>query len=184
MNKAESFKTIETHSTNPFLDDVFELSTVEPRKKNVKELTPFTNLETGDTISIPRNSGDIIYYWEDASQFIKVYSTGNNFKAIADFSKSASYVFWLISSKLKPKQEIVTLTLAEYLDFSKTTSRASFYAGILELSNLDFIAKIGSDSYYINPTKFFNGSRTSLMDRHSNAEQAYYDKYGKKIPRE
>ena len=91
---------------------------------------------------------------------------------MANLSKGANYLFWLISSKLKPNADVIRLTLAEYMDYAKTTNRGQYYNAASELIDKSFIVKIGSDSFYINPTRFFNGKREIL----AGDAQEYYIK--------
>ena len=81
---------------------------------------------------------------------------------MANLSKSANYLFWLISSKLKPNADVIRVILSEYMDYAKTTNRGQFYNAASELIDKLFIVKIGADSFYINPTRFFNGKRESI----------------------
>jgi len=154
------FKDLPCYEVNPFIADM--QTRLIPRKIKVKHNERFHNMETGEVRDILTETGQIIYEWKDPTPFVKIFNDQDNYKDMANLSKGANYLFWLINSKLKPNADVVRLLLAEYMEYADTSNRGQFYTSIVELAIKRFIVKIGSDTFYINPIKFFNGRRDVL----------------------
>jgi hypothetical protein len=163
-----SFKTLPIYEVNPFIPGL--VSKFEVRHgKGVKkeELLRLNQGEiTGEVVTADVSTGADKFYFLDRRPFIKVFNDLDNFKQMANLSKSANYLFWLIASTIKPNMHTVRLSLSEYLDFSETTNTGQFYNAICELADKFIIAKQGNDVYFINPHRFFNGDCTGIVNEY------------------
>jgi hypothetical protein len=160
MSKKINFKDIPCYSNNPFLDGLNQR--LEARKGYKKQKREGADTETGEVFGYSVTVGEAFYDWKDPIPFVKVFNDQDNFKDMSQLSKGANCLFWLISSKLKPNADVIRLSLAEYMDFACTTNRGQYYLAVIELIDKFFMVKIGADSFYINPVRFFNGKREVL----------------------
>lgn len=178
QGKSLSIKNLQSYSYNPFISELKELTCIEPRKKYGRDNREFTDLETGEQISVPVVTKDEFFFWKDSCPFLKIYINGDNLKEIANLSKPALWLFAFIGDNLKPNTDIILLSPSDFSNYSKNSNRVAYYQAIVELEEKGFIAKINTGAFYINVTKFINGVRTGLL---GSPEDAYYEKHKRKI---
>lgn len=178
QGKSLSIKGLTSHTNNPFLDDLKSLACIEPRLKYGRVNKELADVDTGEYYTIPMSTGDEHYFWKDGCSFVKLYLGENNLKDIATLSKPALWLLAFIIDHLRPNSDVVTVSPAQYIEYSKSSNKVAYYQAVVELEQKRFIAKINNGAFYINVTKFMNGVRTELL---GSAENAYYTKNRRKI---
>lgn len=100
----------------------------------------------------------------DKTQFIKLYVNG--VKAITELSSAGTKVFEILYREVQNNKDNDKVFLAfDLVDQNIVKiARATFYRGMRELINKNFIAETTVvNCYYINPDFIFNGDRLSFV---------------------
>lgn len=166
MTEQKTRRGVLIYPTSPFLPSV------DVKTKRV------TN-KRGDMTLINKSTGEIqteiAGFWEaktvDSTQFVKLYVKG--VKALTELTNSGTKVFEvlyrLMQDKAIEKDKI-------YLSFNivdqdlTPISEATFYRGLKELINKDFIASCDEVCWYwINPDFIFNGDRMAFVKEYRRA---------------
>jgi hypothetical protein len=135
---------------------------------NVSGIVPVHYIEAGKSSQVVNvNTGELGIYSElgteksfnsDKLQFTKVFN--GSFSDIKTFSPAALKVWCYIIENLQIRRDFIKVSIKECMEYCEYDSRMPIYNGICELIAKEFIArKVGSNEYFINPNKFFNGKR-------------------------
>ena len=160
-----TYKDLPVYKSNPFLPELVSKINVYQKAKTKTEDAAIVS--TGEVVAHKVASDEMGFKWYDQVPFIKVFNDLDNYRQMANLSKAANYLFWLIASNVRPNTDCICISLVEYLEFSETQNKAQYYVAICELAEKFVIAKMGKDVYYININKFFNGDRTKLLGAES-----------------
>lgn len=142
-----------TYNTNPF-----EISGVVT-KQLVKrgETMELANINTGE-IEVYQKAGNIVNYDKDTLKFTKVFSSA--ITDIKDFSTPALKLWCYILDNIGIGTDEVYIHAHDVMAYGEYNSKAPVYKALCELITKKFIAKkVGTNSYFINPDKFYNGRR-------------------------
>lgn len=107
------------------------------------------------------HGGAIAYEWEevDKERFVKLYLAG--LKQAAGLSKAGLSVFEIVYNQVRanPGKDTVMLAAAE-----TTLPRATYFRGLRELLDKEFLYKSTYDSaYFVNIRFMFNGDRLAFV---------------------
>jgi hypothetical protein len=156
-----AFKRIK-YDHNPFLEGV--VSTFSDKRVKVAMKPNLAEIDnaTGEYVRIP---GEIVkVVTADNGSFVKLYSA--HLDAFFELTGSARQVvkYLVHTHQLDPNKHLVGLhrTFAEQAGYEIPES--SWFAGIRQLIEKDFIASATVPNYYyLNPALFFNGDRTRFV---------------------
>lgn len=162
-----SKKLLEVFKENPF-----KITGINRVSRNLKKNTEIVaNKETGEMYELVKVASQTTL--ADSRTFIKVYSESAD--TIKDFGIPALKLYCYILKNLKPNRDYVNIPSTDALNYCgyDSTSRASYYKGIIELCEKQIIAPStkSSSEYWINCDLIFNGSRLKYYDEDINFEQ-------------
>lgn len=120
---------------------------------------------------VAEDSGEIVApagFWQsqevDRAQFVKLYING--VKAFKDLSNNGTKVFEVLYMKVQENigKDVITLSYARVDQELTPMSETTFYRGMRELVEKQFIAEsvIPSD-YFLNPDYMWNGDRLAFV---------------------
>jgi hypothetical protein len=136
----------ETYKRNPFTIEAKYIRTYtkEELNKNTGEIE--TKVKVGD--------------FED---HIRIFPS-----AFTDFGNLNSMAVQIMSYTFQHvADDVIRLNVKELMEYFGITSSASIYRGISCLLQNEFMArKVGGDTYFINPAKFYPGSRASWYKKY------------------
>jgi hypothetical protein len=158
-NEAVSQKRgVPIYRTNPSIPSETEIK----RNKRTQIGTDAKGLvlDSG-TGEILGHGGAIAYEWEevDKERFVKLYLAG--LKQAAGLSKAGLAIFEIVYNQLRenPGKDTVMLSAAETI-----LPRATYFRGLRELLDREFLYKSTYDSaYFVNIRFMFNGDRLAFV---------------------
>lgn len=130
----------ETYKRNPFSIEAKHIRTYAKEEVDTK---------TGEIDKVVKTG--------DFEKHIRIFPS-----AFTDFGNLNSMAVQLMSYTFhNVSNDVIRLNVRELMEYFGITSSASVYRGIFCLLQNEFIArKVGGDTYFINPSKFYPGSRT------------------------
>ena len=102
----------------------------------------------------------------DSEQFVKIYLAG--IRKYGSLSKAGAtlfeYIYHRMSGKDAKDKDTITISLALAQEWNRKLARATYYRGLSELLDKEFIYRsyASSDLYYVNVRYMFNGDRMIL----------------------
>jgi hypothetical protein len=117
--------------------------------------------DTGERLG---GAGFFKYQEVDKTQFLKLYING--VKAITELSSAGTKVFEILYRTVQENKDNDKIFMAfDLVDQNIVKiARATFYRGMKELINKNFIAETTvGNCYFINPDYIFNGDRLSFV---------------------
>lgn len=142
-----------TYDINPF--EVSGVVTKQLIKRG--ETMELANTDTGE-ITVYQKAGNIVNYDKDTLKFTKVFS--NAITDIKDFSTPALKLWCYILDNIGIGTDEVYITAQDVMTYGEYNSKTPVYKALCELITKKFIArKVGTNLYFINPDKFYNGKR-------------------------
>ena len=165
---SKKYKDFEQYKSNPFINEVLNNT-----KHGVKRVMGKTNDEmmivsqkTGELLNSTENLnvGFFKHLEVDRTEFIKLYVNGVS--AIAELSNAGNKVFKIVCNELQKYKDKDQITLAFNLvdQQQNKISKPSFYKGLTELLEKNFIAKTNAiNVFFINPSYIFNGDRLAFV---------------------
>lgn len=132
----------------------FESSSKNPFTIDHRYIRPFPDYEVNKSTGEVKPKSKL----GDFQEHIRIFP-----EAYKEFSKLNSMAIQIISyifSELSDDSDIVVLNAKSLMELYEVTSRNTVLRGIKDLLMNGFIAKKNSvDTYFINPSKIFKGSR-------------------------
>lgn len=106
----------------------------------------------------------------DPEAFVKVYLQG--IRKHAELSAAGAMLFEFIYCSMSGSggkdRDIIPVNHALVMQWKPKIKRATYYAGMKELIDKGFLFRsLAADSYYVNVTFMFNGSRINLIKSYS-----------------
>jgi hypothetical protein len=152
----------EKHKVNPFLPATSEATKTKVRKvANGKGDFYVVSQETGEAVG---TSG----FWHtqevDKSQFCKLFVNG--VKALKELTSSGTKVFEHLYLEMQKGigKDVVSMVHADIDQKINPISERTFYRGMRELLDKDFIAEtVAPGRYFVNPDFIFNGDRLAIV---------------------
>ena len=151
------------HDRNPFLSSALT---------NTKTGTRRLSNASGDRmILVNETNGEVVApagFWQsqevDETKFIKLYING--VRAFKDLSNSGTRVFELLYLRVQEAigKDTIWLTYPSIDQAVTSISSATFYRGMSELINKEFIAEtLTPGKFYLNPDFLWNGDRLAFV---------------------
>ncbi len=138
----------------------YRLKSLSAINKAVDFTKPVSLIDEEGTILnegyLAENEGQL---YSDTLPFIKVYN--NSLKHIRELSTSSIKLLTYILEGLPKRANYVIIDVANAMEYCNYTSRASYYRGVIELLEKDFIKRSTGEQgkFFINLNYFFNGAR-------------------------
>lgn len=144
------------HSTNPFLAN-WEPETVVRQKKIDLSQRPAFYADTNE----PLAGKILVDYERDGRRFIRIFHEW--LPELGYLSATARRVLDFVCYAALPNNSIVHVPLERALEFMRNTQPKSFYDGVMELVQFEYLAKTERREYYfLNPQKIFNGTGRNI----------------------
>ena len=142
-----------TYDTNPFNITGVVMKLIVAKG----EVFEVANTGTGE-LELFQRAGKTVDYAKDTLQFTKVYAGAIN--DIKDFTTPALKLWCYIIENVGISSDEIYIDAQSVMTYGEYNSKSPVYKGLCELIKKQFIAKkIGTNLYFINPDKFFNGRR-------------------------
>lgn len=172
VRKYVGMKDIETFSVTPFIELPgmrYYVSTVKRPKGKPKEVADTSSGEIG--MFIPTETEQRKYF-DDRAKYVKLFK--EDMMDFPSLPNTASRLLFYILRELHVGREEITLDPSIILKEMDYKNRKSYYEGIFHLCKEQLIAKkVGNNhDYFVNPAKFFNGSRDDLMKAPARSDYA------------
>jgi len=164
----------ERYVKNPFIKSASNNTTGGVRRISTgRDKLMVINENTGEHLG---GAGFFQYQEVDKTQFLKLYVNG--VKAITELSSAGTKVFEILHRAMQDKKDTDTI-LMSYDIVDKTIvkiSRTTYFKGMKELVEKDFIAETMLQNYYfINPDFIFNGNRLSFVKSYIKCESKSFN---------
>lgn len=145
------------HSTNPYLENWVPPTTLRHKRLDLSQQPAFT------AAGKPLDGVLLVPYERDAERFSKTFHA--YIEELHELSRTARAVLDFIMYQALAGNAVVYAPAEEAIPFCGFKQAKSFYDAITELIIYDLIARTERVGfYYINPAKFFNGSRKSIRN--------------------
>jgi hypothetical protein len=141
------------YESNPF-----EISGVA-LKHIIKKVDSFevVNTSTGE-VEMLHKAAQQVSFNKDSLMFKKVFDGAID--DVKDFTPAALKIWCYLLKNLSINKDEVIINMQECMEYSGYDTKSPLYKGICELIAKKFIARrVGVNTYFINPDKFFNGKR-------------------------
>lgn len=151
------------HKTNPFVGNAVANATIGSKKISNKkgDRLMIVSQETGE-IMAPAGFHQIVEV--DKTQFVKLFKNG--VKAFTNLTNAGAKVFSVLYDELqrKKEQDIVYLSFADVNQDIEPMAQATFYRGMKELLEHQFLAETETiGKYFVNPDYLWNGNRLAFI---------------------
>lgn len=161
--ESKSRRGLTKYKENPFLMEASHNTKGGVRKieGRTEDRLMVVSEDTGERLG---GAGFFKFEEVDKTQFIKLYVNG--VKAITELSSAGTKVFEVLYREVQNNKDNDKVFLAfDLVDQNLVKiARATFYRGMRELINKNFIAETTVvNCYYINPDYIFNGDRLSFV---------------------
>lgn len=149
---------VPVYRTNPSIPDPSEIKKSKRAQFGTDQKGLVVDSGTGEILG---HGGAMVYEWEevDKERFVKLYLAG--LKQAAGLSKAGLFVFEIVYNQVRanPGKDTVMLSAAE-----TTLPRATYFRGLRELLDKEFLYKSTYDSaYFVNIRFMFNGDRLAFV---------------------
>lgn len=143
---------------NPFVSEQ-KIKVIAKNQK--KSIMSTDQLLSGDKIIENPELGNIsLYYLLDASNKVSIYMTPEMRVIYMALDEASHKILRYIEGILKNGEDVVKINIDKFMAESGIKSKTTVYKGIEALCRYGFITKYHKQTYYwINPFRFFNGSR-------------------------
>jgi len=158
-NEAVSEKRgVPVYRTNPSIPSEGEIKRSKRARIGTEQKGLIVDNGTGEILG---GGGAVVYEWEevDKERFVKLYLAG--LKQAAGLSKAGLAVFEMVYDQVRanPGKDTVMLSVAE-----TKLPRATYFRGLRELLDKEFLFKSTYDSaYFVNIRFMFNGDRLAFV---------------------
>lgn len=161
--ESKSRRGLTKYITNPFFEGALSATRTRVRKVPEKNGEKMMVLNTG-TGELMGPAG----FWHaeevDRTQFVKLYING--VKAFKELTASGTKVFEFLYLEMQSKmgKDTVHLSFQMVNQDTHPISEATFYRGMRELINKQFIAESNiQGKYFVNPDYLWNGDRLAFV---------------------
>jgi len=161
-----SLKNIKNYEVNPSIEKLREYLKYSTQTIGGRILERYRD-EDGMEVT-RRDESYLKSKFVDTGRFFKIFD--HTIEDVRNLSNGAKDMFYFITHKVVKRFALssVKIDWDEYQKYSVKKSRASYYSSLKELLDKEFIyRKANSDNvFFINVTKFYNGDRGSLYEKH------------------
>lgn len=151
------------HKANPFLPTT-SLATKSRIKRVAEANGERLMVISGDTGEMLAPAG----FWHaqevDKTQFVKLYING--VKAFKELSNAGTRAFEFLYMAVQKNigKDMVNLVFADIDQYVTPIGKATFYRGVRELLDKEFIAEtVMNGRYFVNPDYMWNGDRLAFV---------------------
>ena len=155
---------MKTDDFNPF---VVEQRIKVLAKNQTRSIQTTEQLLSGDRLIENPELGNInLFYLLDAANKVSIYMTPELRVVYMRLSEVSHKLLRYIEGILRNGEDVVKLNMDKFMGESLIKSKTTVYKGVEELCRYGFITPYPKRSYYwINPFRFFNGSRIDKYPR-------------------
>lgn len=158
-------KDFKTYEENPFKANLIENSgnQLTIHKKLVSDEKEFTMDEDNSKHKFKVKNGNYELYWNDAQPFTKFFTSEYALSRTLKCSYNASQLMMFMAHHLKPNSDVVRVTYTDFLKAIGKKTKDLFYKAATELCELEIIARLDTNTFFVNPAIFMNGKRDGLL---------------------